>query len=77
MDDVMTKSSYGQAAIKKFGAVPEGFQIYSAGWVEKQPEDWRTMKVKGAQFKEGRRVPGTIMETIVTVDEMANYKTIT
>lgn len=70
MDDVMTKTTFGQAALKKFGTVPEGFEIYAAGWVGDKPEDWKTMRVSGAQFKGSRRIPHTIMTTVVTVEEM-------
>lgn len=70
MEDVMSKTSYGKAALKKFGAVPEGFEIFSAGWIGKKPEDWKTMRVSGAQFKGRRRIPHTTMTTIVTLEEM-------
>jgi hypothetical protein len=72
-DDVMDKCSYGKAALQKFGAVPEGFHIFEAGWLGERPEDWTRMQVKGAQFKGRRRVPGTTMTTIVTREEMAKH----
>lgn len=74
MEDVMSKTSYGQAALQKFGQVPEGFQIFSAGWIGEKPEDWKTMRVSGAQFKGRRRIPHTTMTTIVTKDEMAAFE---
>lgn len=70
MEDVMSKTSYGQAALKKFGTVPEGFEIFSAGWIGEKPKDWKTMRVSGAQFKGKKRIPHTTMTTIVTVEEM-------
>lgn len=66
----MSKTSYGQAALKKFGAVPEGFEIFSAGWIGEKPKDWKSMRVTGAQFKGRKRIPHTTMTTIVTVEEM-------
>ena len=71
MDDVMDTTSYGKAARRKFGTVPDGFHVFSAEWLGDKPEDWKTMRVKGAQFKGKRRVPGTTMTTIVTREEMA------
>ena len=69
----MNKTSYGQAALKKFGSVPEGFEIFSAGWLGDKPEDWKNMRVRGAQFCKGKRMPNTTMETIVTREEMREF----
>lgn len=71
MDDLMDTTSYGRAALRKFGAVPEGFHVFSAEWLGDKPKDWRTMRVTGAQFKSNRPIPGTTMTTIVTREEMA------
>ncbi len=71
MNDLMDATGYGIAARRKFGAVPEGFHVFSAEWLGDKPADWKTMRVKGAQFKGKRRVPGTTMTTIVTREEMA------
>jgi hypothetical protein len=70
MDELMDKTSYGKAAMRKFGAVPDGFHVYAAKWLGKRPEDWKTMQVTGAQFNGKRRITGTTMTTIVTVEEM-------
>lgn len=70
MDDIMTKTSYGKAALKKFGAVPDGFEIFAAGWIGKNPKDWNAMRVTGAQFNGRKRIPNTTMTTIVTSAEM-------
>lgn len=70
VEDLMSKTSYGQVALRKFGTVPKGFEIFSAGWLGKKPEDWKTMRVTGAQFKGKKRIPHTTMTTIVTVAEM-------
>ncbi len=70
MTDSMSATIYGKAALKKFGAVPEGFEIFSAGWLGKKPKDWKTMRVTGAQFKGRKRIPHTTMQTIVTIEEM-------
>lgn len=70
----MDNTSYGRAALKKFGSTPDGFHIFSAGWIGEKPEDWHSMRVTGAQFKGKKRVPGTTMTTIVTEEEMAPHK---
>lgn len=70
MDEVMDTTSYGKAALRKFGAVPEGFHIFHAEWLGEKPEDWKTMRVTGAQFKGKRKLPRTTMTTIVTRQEM-------
>jgi len=70
MDDLMDKTSYGKAALRKFGAVPDGFHVFSAEWLGDNPKDWKTMRVMGAQFQGKRRVPGTTMATILTREEM-------
>ena len=63
-------TSIERAALRKFGTVPEGFEIYEAGWVEEKPADFKTMRVRGAVFRRGRRVPNTFMVTNVTREEM-------
>ncbi|MFM2053919.1 MAG: hypothetical protein RL456_1956 [Pseudomonadota bacterium] len=70
MDDIMDKTRYGQAALRKFGAVPEGFHVFKAAWIGEEPKDWKSMRVTGAVFAGRRRVPHTTMETIVTAEEM-------
>lgn len=70
MDDLMDATSYGRAALRKFGAVPEGFHVFFAEWLGEKPEQWNAMRIKGAQFKGKRRVPGSTMTTIVTREEM-------
>lgn len=74
MDDLMDTTSYGKAARKKFGAVPEDFHVFRAEWLGDKPEDWKSMRVTGAQFRGKRRVPGTTMTTIVTCTEMQACK---
>ena len=72
MDDLMDTMNYGKAALRKFGVVPEGFHIYSAEWLGgTTPAEWTRMLVTGAGFKGKRRVSGTMMTTIVTLEEMA------
>ena len=70
MIDAMDTTSYGKAALRKFGAVPGGFHVFSAAWIGDKPEDWKQMRVIGAQFQSKRRVPGTTMTTIVTREEI-------
>lgn len=75
-DDPFASTSYGKAALKKLGKVPENFRLYSAGWLGKAREDWHSMRVKGRVFrasKDGKLdipVPGTIQSVIVTREEM-------
>ena len=70
MDDLMDATSYGKAALRKFGTVPIGFRVFKAEWLGDNPADWQTMRVTGAQFRGRRRLPATTMTTIVTRDEM-------
>lgn len=75
-EDLFASTSYGKAALKKLGPVPENFRLYYAGWICERPEDWISMRVKGRVFRASRSgeldipVPGTIRSVIVTRDEM-------
>lgn len=75
-EDLFASTSFGKAALKKLGAVPENFRLYSAGWLGKKPEDWKEMRVAGRVFraskdgKLGIPVPSTIRSVIVTRDEI-------
>ena len=79
-EDLFASTSFGKAALKKLGAVPENFRLYSAGWLGKKPEDRKEMRVKGRVFrasKDGKLdipVPRTIRSVIVTRDEMRAAK---
>jgi uncharacterized membrane-anchored protein len=67
----MSNTSYGRCALRKFGAVPEGFEIFYSEWLDaEKPGAWTRMRVKGAVFKGRRRVPRTTMETILTSEEI-------
>jgi len=80
-DDIMGDTPFGRAALRKFGPVPKNFRIYAAGWIGKRPEDWKTMKVTGAEFRHAKRgeragelcipIPGTVRHTVVTKEEIA------
>ena len=71
MDYFMDTMRYGKAALRKFGAVPEGFHIYSAEWLGgPTPAERTRMRVTGAEFKGKGRVSGTTMTTIVTLEEI-------
>ncbi len=69
--NLMDTMDYGKAARKKFGAVPANFHVFSAEWLGDKPENWKTMKVTGAQFDDKKRIPHTTMATIVSLEEMA------
>ena len=55
--DVFADCTYGQIALKKLAPVPETFRLYSAGWIEEKPKDWKTMKVTGADFSVAKAGP--------------------
>lgn len=79
-NDIMGKTGFGRAALRKLGPVPENFRIYSAGWIEKLPKDWGSMKVAGAEFRVAKRgknagklvvqLPGTVRTVVVTKQEI-------
>lgn len=79
--DIFATCSYGQIALRKLAPVPEGFRLFSAGWCETKSDDWQTMKVTGAEFREAKagpnkgqlsiKVPGTERSAYVTKEEMA------
>jgi hypothetical protein len=78
--DIFATCSYGQVALRKLGAVSNGFRLFSAGWLEAKPDDWQTMKVTGAEFRVAKagpnkgklsiKVPGTERSVYVTREEM-------
>lgn len=79
--DVFAACSYGKVALEKLAPVPENFRLFSAGWLGEKPENWKTMKVTGAEFREAKSGPskgqlaimvkGTQRSTYVTKEEMA------
>lgn len=79
-EDVFAEQSYGKAALQKMAPVPEGFRLYSAGWLGDKPADWTVMEVTGAQFRVAKSgpnkgklsimVPGTKRTVYVTETEM-------
>lgn len=78
--DIFAQTSYGKAALRKLGKVPENFMLYEAGWIGDKPENWNGMRVKGCVFRAATKgprvgqfvipVPGTIQSVIVTRDEI-------
>lgn len=81
-EDVFAQSNFGRVALRKLaqaGALPEGFQLFSAAWLG-QPCEFEVMQVKGCQFvaaKSGRfagqlvcRVRGTVRSVLVTKAEL-------
>mgnify|MGYP001315064590 CR=1 FL=1 len=75
-EDVLGATSFGKAALKKLGRVPEGFRIYSAGIVGKCLEQAEGMRVTGRVFKLSRDgatltpVAGTVRSVVVTSAEI-------
>lgn len=53
---IMDNTSYGRAALKAFGDVPQGFYIFRAGWVGVYP-NYHGMEVTGAEFREAIKGP--------------------
>lgn len=80
----MNDTSYGKAALKKMGEVPENFFIYQAGWLEDNPKDFDTMEVKGAVFRAALRgknkgkicvmVKGTEKTVFIQSKDMERFK---
>ncbi len=70
----MDSTAFGKAALAKFGAVPEGFHIFCAGWIGKRPEDWKSMRVQGAQFDGDKLLRGTKLSTVVSLKEMEQFR---
>lgn len=53
----MNETNFGRAALNQIGDVPDGFQIFEAGWLEKKPKDFNVMFVRGAVFRESKSGP--------------------
>lgn len=78
--DIFAQTSYGKAALRKLGKVPENFMLYEAGFIGDKPENWNGMRVKGCVFRAASKgpragqlvipVPGTIQSVIVTKEEI-------
>lgn len=81
-NDVFASSSFGQVALRKLAPVSDNFRLFFAGWLEEKPDDWQTMKVTGALFrqaKSGRNkgklsilVKGSQRSVYVTKQEIAS-----
>lgn len=79
--DIFGELPYGQAALEKLGKVPENFRLYAAGWLGKTPEEWKNMKLVGAEFREATKgpnagqlckmIPGTQRTVYLTREEVA------
>lgn len=46
------------------------FMVYSVGWLGKFPKPY-AMEIKGAFFKNNKRVPNTIKRVVIPSDEFA------
>lgn len=55
--DLFAEHDYGKLALKKMGPVPENFRLFEAGWLGEKPEQWRVMKVRGAEFRVAKSGP--------------------
>lgn len=53
-NDVFAKTIFGQVALRKLAPVSDNFRLFFAGWLEEKPDDWRTMKVTGALFRQSK-----------------------
>ena len=52
MEDVMSNTAYGRAALRKFGVVPEGFVVFQAEWLGETP------RPSAHHARQGRAVQG-------------------
>jgi hypothetical protein len=78
--DLFAEQPYGKLALKRMAPFPAGFRLYEAGWLGEKPEDWKVMKVIGAEFRIAKSGPykgklsimvkGTQRTAHVTRDEM-------
>lgn len=76
--------SAGKAALSKMKDLPDNFRLYEVGYVEDRPEDFRVIKVVGAEFREAKagpnkgllsiKIPGTERSACVTPEECAEFK---
>ena len=84
IEDIFGKQSFGKAALKKLGPVPENFRLYSAGWLGKSPENWVEMRVTGCEMRHAKKgvnagklcipIPGTKRSVVVTKAEILEFK---
>lgn len=82
--DMFAENSFGKAALKKMGELPENFRLYEAGYVEDHPKDFRVMKVKGCEFRRAKtgknkgklsiKIPGTERSACVTPEECKEFE---
>lgn len=70
MLDLMDNTSFGVAALRKFGSVPDRFHVFEATFLEEPPAQLKRVRVSGAQFDGVRRIPHTTMSTIATREEI-------
>ena len=83
-ESIFEGTSYGKAAMEKFGPVAENFRIYYVGWVEERPEEWETIRITGAEFRKAETGPdqgklsiklkGTDKTVYVTREQARKYK---
>lgn len=81
-EDTFAAQPYGKIALKKLPPLPQNFRLFSAGWLGEKAQDWDTMKVTGAEFREAISgtnkgklaimVKGTQRSAYVTRQEMAS-----
>lgn len=83
-DDAFGGSAIERAMINKIGKVQDNFRVYSAGWIGRTPDDWKSMSITGALFEPITRGPrkgrmlkpvvGTKQTVTVTREELAAAK---
>lgn len=56
-EDIIGAMSFGRAAMRKVGNVPENFRFYEAGWIDDKKSKSRIMEVKGAEFRVAKSGP--------------------
>ena len=81
--DIFADTDFGKIALKRMAEqspLPEGFRLFSAGWMEDHPEKFWNFKVIGAQFRMAKtgknkgkptiKVEGTERVSVITKREL-------
>ena len=77
-EDVLARTAFGQAALRKLAPLPQGFRLYKAEWVGDKPSEWKEMRFTGCEFREAESekrtgelvpVPGTQRTVLVSKAE--------
>lgn len=80
---IFEETAAGKAAMAKIGEVPDNFRLYQFAWMEERPEDWETMQLTGAEFREAKsgpnkgklsiKIKGTDKTVYVTKEQISRH----